>query len=87
MITLWFTEIACEGIDELYEPGVPQSVPLALSRALDALEAGSVPDTGSTPLGLEAMQVDDLDLWIVLRRDAPTQITVLDVRRTRPIID
>ncbi|MGB3055371.1 MAG: hypothetical protein WBB52_11005 [Acidimicrobiales bacterium] len=87
MITLWFTEIACEGIDELYEPGVPQSVPLALSRALDALEAGSVPDTGSTPLGLEAMQVDDLDLWIVLRRDAPTQITVLDVRRTQPIID
>jgi hypothetical protein len=87
VITLWFTEIACEGIDELYEPGVPQSVPLALSRALDALEAGSVPDTGSTPLGLEAMQVDDLDLWIVLRRDAPTQITVLDVRRTQPIID
>ena len=86
MITLWFTEIACEEIDELYEPGVPQSVPLALSRALDALEAGSVPDTGSTPLGLEAMQVDDLDLWIVLRRDTPTQITVLDVRRTQPII-
>lgn len=86
MITLWFTEIACEGIDELYEPGVPQSVPLALSRALDALEAGSVPATGSTPLGLEAMQVDDLDLWIVLRRDTPTQITVLDVRRTQPII-
>ena len=86
MITLWFTEIACEGIDELYEPGVPQSVPLALSRALDSLEAGSVPATGSTPLGLEAMQVDDLDLWIVLRRDTPTQITVLDVRRTQPII-
>jgi len=86
VITLWFTGIACEGIDELYEPGVPQSVPLALSRALDALEAGSVSATGSTPLGLEAMQVDDLDLWIVLRRDTPTQITVLDVRRTQPII-
>lgn len=86
MITLWFTEIACEGIDELYEPGVPQSVALALSRALDALEVGSVPDTGSTPLGLEAMHVDDIDLWIVLRRDTPTQITILDVRRTQPPI-
>ena len=86
MITLWFTEIACEGTDELYEPGVPQSVPLALSRALDALEAGSVPDTGSTPLGLEAMHVDAIALWIVLRRDTPTQITILDVRRTQPPI-
>lgn len=84
MITLWFTDLACEGIDELYEPGVPQSVPLALSRALDALEEGGVPASGESPLGLEAMQVDDLDLWIVLRRDSPTRITVLDVRRTEP---
>ncbi len=84
MITLWFTEIACEGIDELYEPGVPQSVPLALSRALDALEAAGVPAVDTTPLGLEALQVDDLDLWIVLRRDSPSRITILDVRRTRP---
>lgn len=84
MITLWFTDLACGGIDELYEPGVPQAVPLALSRALDALEEGGVPASGESPLGLEALQVDDLDLWIVLRRDTPTRITVLDVRRTQP---
>ena len=84
MITLWFTELACDCIDEIYEPGVPQSVPVALSRALDALEAGGVPASGRSPFGIEAMQVDDLDLWIVLRRDSPTRITVLDVRQTEP---
>lgn len=87
MITLWFTQIACEGIDELYEPGVPQSVPLALSRALDALEADQVPVIEPASLGLEGMQVDELDLWIVLRRDSSTQVTILDVRRTRPPVD
>ena len=84
MITLLFTDFACEGIDELYEPGIPQSVPLALSRALDALEADHVPSVEPTPLGLDAMQVDELDLWIVLRRGSRSRITILDVRRTRP---
>lgn len=86
MIALWFTDVACDGIDELYEPGVPQSVPLALSRALDALEAGQVSAPASSPHGLEAMQVDDLDLWIILRRDSPSRITVLDVRREEPSV-